>query len=83
MPGALTVAPDVRTSGTYAVAKRKAIPKVRTPATPKDDGERLHIRIPPELKGVAREMAAEDNRSVSNLVLTILRDEAKRRGKLN
>jgi hypothetical protein len=47
------------------------------------DELRLHIRIPPELKGVAREMAEEDGRTVSNLVLKVLRDEAKRRGKLN
>lgn len=62
--------------------KREARPKVRTTDTSSDE-TRLHIRIPPDLKVAAREMAKEDGRSVSNLVLKILRDEAQRRGKIN
>lgn len=64
------------------MTKRSATKKVRTLAT-SQDGERLHIRIPPDLKEAARETAAEDGRSMSNFVLQVLREELKRRDKLN
>jgi len=62
------------------LGKKRASGNVRTTAT-SETGDRLHIRIPPDFKEVLREMAEEDDRTISNLVLKVLRDEAKRRGK--
>jgi uncharacterized protein (DUF1778 family) len=54
---------------------------MRTMATQRDaGGERFHIRVPPDLKEVARQMAVEDGRTVSNFLLYLIREEAKRRG---
>lgn len=55
---------------------------MRTTAT-QTEGERLHIRIPADLKEAAKEAAVEDGRTMSNLVLHALRELLKQRGKLH
>jgi uncharacterized protein (DUF1778 family) len=66
------------------MADQPASKKRRTLATQAvSEGERLHIRIPPDLKEVARVMASEQGRTVSNFVLQLLREEAKRQGRKN
>jgi predicted HicB family RNase H-like nuclease len=62
--------------------KRGAREKVSKPAA-SQEGERLNIRIPPELKEVAKELAQEEGRSVSNWILQMIRDRARERGKLH
>ena len=71
------MAPDVRTVGAYGVAEKPARKNVRTVAT--SEGERLHIRIPPDLKEVARELAEEDGRTLSNWMLRLIREEVERK----
>lgn len=46
---------------------------------PQIAGDRLHMRIPPDVKDVLREMAEEEGRTVSNWIIKMIRDKAKER----
>lgn len=59
------------------MTKRPTRKNVRTVAT--SDGERLHIRIPPDLKEVAKELAEEDGRTLSNWMLRLIREEVEKK----
>lgn len=62
--------------------RRKAREKMSTTATLPASGDRLHMRIPPDVKDVLREMAEEDGRTISNWILHQIRVQARERGKL-
>lgn len=68
------------------MGKRVATGKRRTVTTQiaaEPDGDRLHIRVPPDLKRAMKEVADDDSRTLSNWVLSVVREELRRRGKLN
>lgn len=62
--------------------KAKATTGMRTTSTPESE-ERLHLRIPADLKDAARKAAAEDGRTLSNYVLQLLRERLARKGKID